>query len=72
VTLDAVDERVRAVPVEGLAPAAQDAASDAYYLTRVLNLAGREPAPAAARAFLEFAQGPAGQATWAKHHVALQ
>lgn len=72
VTLDAVDERVRTVPVEGLAPAAQDAASGAYYLTRVLNLAARDPAPAAARAFLEFAEGRAGQAIWGKHHVALQ
>ena len=71
VSLDAVDDRVRAVPVEGLLPSKQAAASGAYHLTRILYLAAREPSSPGASVFLEFAEGAEGQLVWAKHHVPL-
>jgi phosphate transport system substrate-binding protein len=72
VTADAVNERVRAAPVEGLLPARQSAATGGYHLARVLYLAVREPAPRGVQAFLDFAQSPDGLAIWDKHHAAIR
>lgn len=70
-TLDAVDDRVRVVPVEGLSPA-KNGATSGYYLTRILYLAARAPGSAAVRAFLEFAQGETGQQIWSTHYLGLR
>ena len=71
VTLDAVDDRVRAIPLEGLAPS-KDAAGGGYHLVRVLSLAVPDPPSRAVQAFLDFAEGPAGVAIWDKHFAAIR
>jgi phosphate transport system substrate-binding protein len=72
VSLDAVDSRVRAVPVEGLAPTKETVASGAYHLIRMLYLATRDPAPRGVQAFLDFVQSPAGLAIWDEHYSAVR
>ncbi len=71
-SIDAVDNRVRAVPVEGLAPSSSTAAGDAYHVTRMLYLAVREPLSPGLQAFVDFAQSPGSIAIWDKHYVALR
>lgn len=71
-TLDAVDSRIRAVPVEGLLPTQEAAESGAYHLTRGLYLAVREPASPGLQAFLDFTQSPAAVAIWNKHHLRIE
>jgi len=66
------DERVKIVPVEGLLPSAEAIRTGSYHMTRVLYLATREPAPAAAQAFLDFVEGPTGQSIIGKYHVPLR
>jgi phosphate transport system substrate-binding protein len=61
VSLSAVDERVTAVPVEGMPPTKEDARSGAYYLSRTLYLAVRTPFAPPARAFIDFAGSASGQ-----------
>jgi phosphate transport system substrate-binding protein len=72
VSLDAVDDRVRAVPVEGLLPSRQSAADNSYHLTRVLYLAVREPVSPGLQAFLDFAQSPAGAAIWSNRFAGIR
>jgi phosphate transport system substrate-binding protein len=69
-SLDAVDSRVRVIPVEGFLPDKGSAASGAYHLTRMLYLAVREPGSPGLQAFLDFAASPAGLAIWRKHYAA--
>ncbi len=68
VTLNAVDSRVAAAPVESLAPTRETLQSGAYYLIRPLYLAINEPPSTHAQAFLDFVAGPAQQAAWARPH----
>ena len=70
VSLSAIDQRVVAVPVEGMAPTKDDARTGAYYLARTLYLATRTPPAAGARAFLDFAQGDSDEIVLS-HHFSL-
>ena len=63
------DGRVKIVPVEGLLPSAEAVRTGAYYLSRVLHLAVREPPPTGVQAFLDFVQGPVGQSIIETHHA---
>jgi phosphate transport system substrate-binding protein len=69
VSATALNEGVRAVPVEGIAPAAT---SEAYHLMRTLYLYMPARPSREARAFVEFVLGPAGQAIIARHHAAIR
>jgi phosphate transport system substrate-binding protein len=67
-----LDDRVRALDVEGNAPTAANVRQGVYHLTRTLYLYAPSPAPAATRAFLDFVLSPAGQAIIAHHHVPVR
>jgi phosphate transport system substrate-binding protein len=60
-SMSAVDERVRVVPVEGMAPTKADAQTGAYYLARTLYLAAEAPFSPAVRTVVDFAGSAAGQ-----------
>jgi phosphate transport system substrate-binding protein len=67
VSLALVDERVRAIPVEGVMPGPDTLAAGSYPLIRDLAVVfPRRGAPEAAR-FVEFALSPAGQAIVGRH-----
>jgi hypothetical protein len=70
-TRDAVDSRVRVVPVEGLAPG-QLAPLEGYHLVRTLSLAARNPHPQAVAEFLAFADSGAGLEIWKKHFMPIR
>lgn len=72
VTTNATDDRVKIVPIEGLLPSTEAVQAGAYHMTRALYLAMREPPPAAAQAFLDFAEGPTGQSIIGTYHVPLR
>lgn len=57
-----LDSRVRALAVEGVPPAPETLASGLYPLTRDLSLATIGEPEGAARAFIQWVLGPAGQA----------
>ncbi len=69
VSMTAVTGDVRAVPVEGVMPAAT---SEAYHLLRTLYLYMPARPSKEARAFVEFVLGPAGQAIIARHHAPIR
>ena len=72
VSPNAVDDRVKVVPVEGLRPSTEAVHAGAYYVMRLLYLAASEPPPLAAQAFLDFVQDPIGQSIIGKHHVPVR
>ena len=72
VSMSALTDTVRAVPVEGMAPTAATVRSGAYHLIRPLYLCTPLPVPAATQGFLDFVLGPAGQAIITRHHVPLR
>lgn len=71
VTFDRLAPSVRAVPVEGIAPAREHVASGAYPVIRTLYLALREPAEPAADAFVNHALSAKGQRILSEHHAPL-
>ena len=66
VSTGVLTDRVRAVPVEEVAPTAAMVRAGAYRLGRVLYLYAPQPAPAETRAFIDFVLSPAGQAIMAR------
>ncbi len=72
VTMAALTDTVRAVPVEELLPSPANVRSGAYHLSRALYLYAPDPAPPATQAFVDFVLSPAGQAIVAKFHVPLR
>jgi phosphate transport system substrate-binding protein len=72
VSMAALDERVRVVPVEDSRPTPAALRSGAYHLVRTLYLVAPAPPSAVAQSFLDFTLSPAGQAIIARHHVALR
>lgn len=64
-------DRVRALPVEDLAPTGATVRSG-YHLSRVLYLYLPDPAPPAAQSFADYVQSPAGQAILSRYHVPLR
>lgn len=72
VSMAALTDTVRAVPVEGLLPTHANVRAGAYHLTRVLYLYAPAPAPPPVQAFLDYVLSPAGQAVVARHDVALR
>ncbi len=61
VSMAEVDARVRALAIEGVAPTPETVRAGAYHLAHPLYLVTRGAADASARAFVDFAVGPAGQ-----------
>jgi len=72
VSLDAANDVVRVVPLEGLLPSTESIQSGAYYLTRVLYLAAQEPPAPEEQAFLDFAQGAVGQEIIGRHYAQVR
>ena len=72
VTMAALTDTVRALPVEELLPTPAAVRSGAYHLSRVLYLYAADPTPPAAQAFMDFVLSPAGQTIVAKFHVSLR
>jgi len=72
VSMAALTDQVRALPVEETAPSAANVRSGRYHLARVLYLYAPAPTPPATQAFLDFALSPTGQALVAKYHAALR
>jgi phosphate transport system substrate-binding protein len=72
VSLAALDPRVTAVPVEGVAPTAATLQSGEYYLIRTLYLYMPARPSAAAQSFLDFVLSPAGQQIIGKHHAPIR
>ena len=72
VSMDAVTDTVRALPVEGIFPTTANVRAGAYHLTRLLYLCTASPAPPDAQSFVDFVLSPAGQAIVARHHVPLR
>jgi len=68
VSMGYVDGEVRAVPVEGLLPTLENVSRGEYHLTRELVVLSRPGASASAKAFLDFALSPTGQAIVARRH----
>ena len=72
VSMSALTDTVRAVPVEGLLPAPANVRDGAYHLTRHLYLfTPTSPAPEVSR-FLDFIHGAEGQAIIGRRHVSLR
>lgn len=67
VSLALVDERVRAVAIEGVAPGPDTLASGSYPLIRDLAIVFPRRGAAEAARFVEFALSPAGQAIVGRH-----
>ncbi len=72
VSIATLDERVRAVPIEEVAPTQANVRAGSYHLTRLLYLYAPSPAPDATRAFVDFVLSPAGQAIVSKRLVAVR
>lgn len=72
VSLSAVDDRVRSIPVEDIAPSLATLRSGEYPLTRILYLYAPRPASAELQAFLDFVLSPPGEAVVAKYHPPLR
>jgi phosphate transport system substrate-binding protein len=72
VSMALLNDQVKAVPVEDVAPAPASVRSGAYHLGRLLYLYTPKPAPPLTRSFIDFVLSPAGQAVVAKHHVPLR
>ena len=72
VSMAALSEQVRPLPIEGRMPAEEDVRDGAYHLTRVLYLVTSSPASDEAQVFLDFVLSPSGQAIVNRHHVALR
>ncbi|MCX6032612.1 MAG: phosphate ABC transporter substrate-binding protein [Chloroflexi bacterium] len=72
VTIAALTDTVRAVPMEELLPSPANLRSGAYHLSRALYLYAPDPAPSATQAFVDFVLSPAGQTIVAKYHVPLR
>ena len=71
VSMSALTDTVRAVPVEGLLPTPANVRDGAYHLTRHLYLfAPTNPAPEVSR-FLDFIHSAEGQAIIGRRHVSL-
>ena len=72
VSMSALTDTVRAVPVEGLSPAPVAVRDGAYHLTRHLYLfSPTGPTPEASR-FLDFVHSAEGQAIIGRRHVSLR
>jgi phosphate transport system substrate-binding protein len=71
VTEDAIDNRVRVVPVEGSAPS-QEAALGGYHLMRTLALAVHDRSAPAVDEFLVFANSSAGTEIWNRHFTTVR
>jgi phosphate transport system substrate-binding protein len=72
VSMAAITDTVRAVPVEGLLPTPAAVRDGAYHLTRHLYLfAPTNPTPAVSR-FLDFIHSAEGQAIVGRRHVSLR
>ncbi len=72
VTMAALTDTVRALPVEELLPSPANVQAGAYHLNRMLYLYLPSGAPPGPQAFVEFVLSPAGQAIVARHHVSLR
>jgi len=72
VSMDALTDTVRTLPVEGVGTTPSTARAGVYHLTRVLYLYTASPAPPAVQGFVDFVLSPAGQAIVARHHVPLR
>ena len=66
VSTGVLTDTVRAVPLEEVMPSVATLRSGEYRLGRVLYLYAPQPAPATARAFIDFVLSPAGQAIVAR------
>jgi phosphate transport system substrate-binding protein len=72
VSLAQVGDGVRVLPVEDVAPAAEQVQAGAYHLGRLLYLYVKTSPSADVRGFLDFVLSPAGQEIVAGHHAALE
>ncbi len=71
-SMAALTDTVRALPVEDLLPTPANVRSGAYHLTRYLYLVTSSPPAPEVRQFLDFINSSRGQAIIARHHVPLR
>ncbi len=72
VSMSAITDTVRVVPVEELLPTPAHVRSGAYHLTRDLYLYVHSPAGPEVQRFLDFVAGAEGQRIIGRHHVPLR
>jgi phosphate transport system substrate-binding protein len=72
VSMAALTDTVRALPVEDMLPSPENVRSGAYHLSRLLYFYAPEPMPPASQAFVDFVLSPAGQTIVGRYHVPLR